>query len=325
MGRKTLERQFEHALHDQIRFGESRHKVKNNMRNQLGHNYKFGMAVTNIQGVETFDRYLRVSQEYAKWLVKSKGVNKYTKMEDTKAFAKDYIKHRLDSGVSAWTAKMEKSALGKLYKEQVNIEIPKRDINNISRSRNVCEHDKHFSIRKHHAEILIANSCGTRREDLSKLTLGSFKDINGHLFVQINQSKGGRDRLAPVLPSKEEEVRGLIKIARQRGKTDNCKLFEKIHSKMDVHSFRREYAKELYNYIKENKDYRIKLLNIYPQRNESKAYKNKITGIIEIRKIKSDYFRAHGDNEVYLRDNLYLVSQSLGHSRIDVSYHFYIK
>ena len=207
MGRKTITRQLEHCLHEKMAFGESRHSAKNELRNSLGEHYHFGMTDDKIHAIETFDTYKKVSKEYARWLVEEKGLNKYIDIKETERYANEYLQKRFDKGVSVWTVKMERSALGKIYGKQIDVrQLPKRHDNDITRSRKECEHDKHFSVAKNADLVLIASSCGTRREDLGKLRIDSFREIEGHLYVQIDGSKGGRNRLVPILPSKEKDT-----------------------------------------------------------------------------------------------------------------------
>ena len=42
---------------------------------------------------------------------------------------------------------MERSALGKIYGQQIKLrQLPKRQDEDITRSRKACEHDKQFSV-----------------------------------------------------------------------------------------------------------------------------------------------------------------------------------
>lgn len=52
------------------------------------------------------------------------------------------------------------------------------------------------------------------------------------------------------------------------GKGKKDMLFDKVHSKMDVHSYRRFYAKELFKEVSANRQIRNKILKNYLQRHE---------------------------------------------------------
>ena len=125
-------------------------------------------------------------------------------------------------------------------------------------------------------------------------------------FLDIKQSKGGRDRLAPILPSKVDEVRQIFECARERGKR---KLFEHIPKEIDIHGLRREYAQGLYHTLTDDRALRDEYLALYPTRHE---------------KVKSDFYGDRQGN-VFERDTVYVVSQALGHNRIDTSITSYLK
>ena len=324
MGRKTIEQQITHAYHDKIAFGESRHLAKQKLREEKGDDYRFSMTDDKIHSIGTFKTYSKVGREYASWLTTIKGISKYSKLEKTDDLAKEYIEYRLENGISVWTAKMERSALGKLYGKTIEMEMPVRNQNDVTRSRNDCEHDKHFSVKNHNSEILVATATGTRREDLCKIAIKDFEEHNNHLYVRINGSKGGRNRLAPVLPTKEQEIKDLLTDMKQQGKKENEPLFHHVSKNMDVHGYRRNYAKDLLAYVEQNKDYKEQVLKQYPERREYRTITNKRTGEREIHEIKSEYYSPRSEDRKYLRDDLYIVSQALGHNRIDVT-HSYIK
>lgn len=327
MGRKTIEQQISHTYHDKIAFGESRHLAKQKLREENGDEYRFSMTDDKIHSIETFKTYSKVGREYASWLTTIKGISKYSKLEKTEDLAKEYLEYRLELGRSIWTVKMERSALGKLYGKTIEMEMPARNRDDVKRSRNECEHDKHFSKEKHKDEILVASACGTRREDLGKITINSFIEREEMLFVKIEGSKGGRDRIATVLPSREQEIKDLLERMKQEGKEKDVPLFDSVPKNMDVHSFRRIYAKSLMDYVEHNPEGKEIILRQYPKRREYKSVINKETGEKELREIKSEYFRPRNVEEkvCYRRDCLYAVSQGLGHNRIDVTYNSYLK
>lgn len=111
---------MEHCLHNKIGFGESRHEAKNELRNSLGEDYRFGMTDEKIHALETFDTYKKVSTEYAKWMIEEKGLSKYIDIKDTEHYASEYLQYRMDKGLSVWTIKMERSALGKYTENKLS-------------------------------------------------------------------------------------------------------------------------------------------------------------------------------------------------------------
>ena len=191
--------------------------------------------------ISTYDTSNKVGREYGKWLAE-KGV-RYGKLADTERYAREYIETRLEDGKSVYTIKMERSALGMIYGHSIEVLLPVRHNGDVKRSREETSNDKHISRTGKYVDIFtVATATGCRRCDMKTLNINSLVERDGKYFLDIKQSKGGRDRLAPILPSKVDEVRQIFECARERGKT---KLFEHIPKEIDIHGLRREYAQEL--------------------------------------------------------------------------------
>lgn len=299
MGRKTISNQIHSALADKIAFGKSKHLDK------IEQETTFGKSTYKIYSFSTYDTYNKVGREYGKWLA-DKGV-KYGKLTDTEQYAREYIQSRLEDGKSVYTLKMERSALGMIYGHNIEVLLPIRHNGDVKRSREETFNDKHISRTGKYADIFtVATATGCRRCDLKALNTNSLVERDGKYFLDIKQSKGGRDRLAPVLPSKADEVKKIFEQAKENGRG---KLFDHIPKEIDVHGLRREYAQELYHSLTDDKSLRDEYLTYYPARHEN---------------VKSDFYRDREGN-VFERDTVYVVSQSLGHNRIDTSITAYLK
>lgn len=320
--RSTIERQINTILFSKQAFGESRHEAKNEMREQLGEKYHFGMSDDKIHSYDTFDTYQKACQRFGKWLQEEKGVGRKEDIQKCKEYAKEYLQYRLDTDkVSVWTVKMERSALAKLYGETIDIQLPKRDVKNITRSRGTKEQDKHFSERRNKDLVIIAKATGGRRCDLAKLTPSKFfVDKNDIMWVRFNRSKGGRDRIAPVLPKYRKQIEQFLK-----DKDKNTRLFSKIPNKADIHSYRATYAKGLYKTVGANKTFKKNTLGKYPERHEYKTVKDKTTGEYRTYEIKSDYYVTRGENkQTFVRDDVYICTCALGHQRLEVAVSNYL-
>lgn len=299
MGRKTIANQIHSSLANKIAFGESKHIDK------IEQEKKFGDSTYRIYSFITYDTYRKVGKEYARWLA-DKGV-KYDKLADTEHYAKEYLESRLDSGKSLYTLKMERSALGMVYGHSLDIPLPVRHSEDVKRSRHETANDKHISRTGKYKDVFtMVTATGCRRCDVKKLTINSLIEKDGRYFLDIKQSKGGRDRFAPVLPDKITEIKAIIDRARENGQR---KLFEHIPKEIDVHSLRREYAQALYNTLKDNRNLRDEYLTYYPPRQET---------------VKSSYYKDRQGN-VFERDTVWVVTNSLGHTRIDTSITSYLK
>lgn len=314
MARKqSVENIFHTNLKDKIAFGENKHA------NKVG--LGFGISTYKIYSYSTYNTYLKECEAYAQWIKDSKGIGKVDSISKTEQYAIEYLQHRLDSGVSVYTAKMERAALGMLYGKPIEFVMPERNPQNITRSRRQVENDRHYAEDGKYKDVFtMGRAMGGRRCDLTKLTVDSFMERDGHLYVQIDKSKGGRNRISYVREEYAQEVREIVRKAREQGKT---KIFEKIPDKIDIHGLRREYCKGLYEEIKNNKELRDDISRNYPIRRELKTQKDK-DGVPYTQEIKRDYYKDRNGN-VYDRDDIYICSQCLGHNRLDVSITHYLK
>ena len=314
MGRKKdVERLFHQTLSNKLVFGQSKKAAKKD----LG----FGQSTYQIYSVNSYKTYLKQCKQYAKWLKQEKGINKIDDINKTEQYAKEYIQKRLDDGKSIYTVKMERSALGMLYGKQIDIKLPSRTPDQITRSRKETKNDRYISRDGKYKDVFtIAIATGSRRKDISKLCVNNFREVDGKLYVFFEKSKGGRDRLTPVLEKYEKDVRDIIEQAKNEGKT---RLFNHIPKEIDIHSLRREYCQGLYDEIKDNKELRDEILKNYPERRELKTQKDK-DGNTVTKEIKSDIYKDRSGN-TWKRDDIYVLSQALGHNRLDVSITHYLK
>jgi len=308
VGRKSLENQAIHILSGKMAIGISRHLAKKELRAELGDDYTFETTVPTIHSYSTRTGYQQTALEFVHWCENVRGIHKYARLESCEALVKEYLQYRVDNGCAIPTLKKDRSALGKLFGAPVDFPLPERKSENIKRGRGKKAMDKHFSEKKNSDVVRIAKATGSRREDAGKLSVDSFREIGGRLYVDFHKSKGGRNRIAPVRPDMEDTVRDLLTKAKAEGRD---LLFDKIPSKMDVHSYRREYAQELYKIISHDRALRDEMLRQYPPRREI---------------VKAEYYTIRGRavSRTFLRDDLYLISQALGHNRLDVAVTHYL-
>lgn len=314
MARKQkIENLFHTALKNKIAFGKSKHVDKVNL--------DFGQSTYKIYSYGTYNTYLKECLQYSRWLETEKGIKKIDNINKTEQYIKEYLQYRQEQGVSVYTLKMERSALGMLYSKPIDYKLPARDSKNITRSRLEVEGDKHYSRNGKYKDVFsLALGTGGRRSDLLKLTVNSFVEKDGHLYVKFDKSKGGRNRLSFVREEYTQDIKDIIRIARENGKT---RIFDKIPSKIDIHGLRREYCRGLYNEIKDNKELRDDILKNYPPRREYKTQKNK-EGNSYTKEIQRDFYKDR-DGNLYERDVIYACSQCLGHNRLSVSITHYLK
>lgn len=299
MGRKTIANQIHSALADKIAFGQSKHVDK------FEQEKKFGESTYKVYSLGTYDTYKKVGEEYARWLA-DKGI-KYGKLTETERYTREYIETRLNEGKSPHTLKMERSALSMIYGHRIEVPLPVRHNTDVKRSRQETANDKHISRTGKYRDVFtVATATGCRRCDMKSLTVNSFIERDGKYYVDIRQSKGGRNRLSPILPDKVLEVKAIFERARENGQHH---VFDHIPKEIDIHGLRREYAQALYHTLQNDKNLRDEYLDHYPCRNEN---------------VKSDIYKDRQGNS-FERDTVWVVSNALGHTRIDTSISAYLK
>lgn len=297
---KKIDKQIERVLRDKFRQGESRHEAK---KNDL--NYEpFKVSIKTIHSNTTMNNYRQVSNEFADWCIKEHKINKYTLLTELKPLAKEYLKYREKNGYKLATIKRDRAGLGKLFGERIEYK-PKAD-NEFSRSRHQVVRDKNFN-EKHHEDLCnIAYGTGLRRHEIAKLTAKSFSKEGNRLYFET-KGKGGRYRKALVLPEYVEKIERFLETKR-----DSDKLFNNVNSNADIHSMRRNYATSLYNNIVKDEDLRNDVAKLYPNRSHFET-------------VKSEYYSTRsGRHFEGRRDDIYLISQSLGHNRLNDTIKHYL-
>ena len=309
---KILRKQIDIRLDELDKIGQSRQEAKKELRIEKG-TIQFGETVVGIHSISTKENYREVANQFTKYCVEIH--NEKTRADLNvliEKYSVDYLKMREEKCLSVSTLSRDRAALNKLSKSdnKINYKLETRSIHKVKRSRNNSnKNNANFNEKLNSSLIALAKGTGGRREDLSKLTPESFFKKNGNLYVSFRGSKGGKDRVSVVREEHRESIQHRIDSTSQ-----NERLFERIHKHADIHSYRREYAQELYKDIIQNKNNIKKDLNeIYGKRNE--------------RNIKSEYYKTKSEDNFFSgkRDDIFLITKSLGHERLDVAVNSYLR
>lgn len=322
---KTLHQQFHEKLVSLQAFGESRAEDK-----------KSGADRNKIYSFATYQTYRRAVMRFVKYVTKEHP--ECTTMKKAKRYVNEWLQTRVDAGLSAWTISMETSAISKIYgilpDDPKRFHAPSRRREDIKRSRGEAKRDKHFSMKNNNELIKFAIGTGARRNILEKLrgddlwskeravsriaelenkealsneeerqlknlkeALEAFPEFS--FYLAHNQDKGGRYRVAPILP----EYQDLI-VSRMKSVAPDELVFRHIHSAADIHSYRGEYARRIYR--RYERDLRTLPYNKY-NRGTKKWY-------------QGDVYICRSDEKGRRLDRmaLYKTSLSLGHSRVDI-------
>lgn len=227
--KKSLLQQMTAVFQDKLRIGESKHAHK-----------IAGDATDYIFSWSTYKAYTKHARYFLTW---AKSKYKCKTLAQARQYADEWLQLRIDiEKKSAYTVKLELSALCKLYGDTAAdyIPTPPRLRKNIVRSRRQAVRDAHFSEANHADFCEFARSTGLRRAELKALTGDKVLQENGQWYIIVNKmSKGRRPRKAPI-------VGNVSKIVSMMQAAGTGKVFEKIPNGADIHSYRADYATQVY-------------------------------------------------------------------------------
>lgn len=289
----SLTHQVRVALDSKLAIGQSKHLDKLNAGIQ-----------DKIYSWSTYKSYIKHNNYFVKWAKETYGVRT---LQECRPYVDQWLTQRAEEGLSAYTQKLEASALAKMYscstKDFIKTEVRHRA--DISRSRGEKVRDKHFSEERNKGFVDFCKATGLRRAELQALTGDKLKFKDGKPYIVVDKgSKGGRYREVPIIGDSKAVIERMQSVG-------DGKVFDKIPNGADIHGYRSEYANSYYNSIARP------IENIaYDKMNEGsgKAY-------------QSEVYHCRGDLKGVKYDKVAMleVSRALGHNRIDVIAGHYIR
>ena len=201
-----------------------------------------------------------------------------TTLKSAKKHVNELLQVRVDVGITAWTIQKEAKALGKLYgispDDADYFKPPKRNREDIQRSRGDRVRDLHFSKTNNDELIKFCRGTGLRRSELEQLRgkdlvtraqiekeisrieslqerspydekklemLRDTRMFQEEYFTHVRSGKGGRERMSPIIGKNAEQI-----IERIRSTLPEEKVWQHVHKSADIHSYRAEYATAIY-------------------------------------------------------------------------------
>lgn len=273
-------------------------KPRKYMRDNLYNKFKDGYGMKKTDAFKDFDPYIHSNSTYltykkqceafADWL-SEKGINDVIEAKNN---IPNYLKDCEEKGQSAWTILTKMNAIAKAYSistKEIDYKAPKRQRQDVKRSRLQCDRDRHFSVKNNKA-LIDFNSCvGLRISELKALHGNQLKSRpDGSYYLEGIKGKGGRVRNVDVIGSKAE-VDTVVKLMTM---AKDGLVFNKISSAFDCHYYRSVYA--------------------------CRAYKSKARDIDSLK--RRDMYICRKDKKGIVYDKLAMkyASLQLGHNRIDV-------
>lgn len=285
--------QMKEKLKSLRKFGESKKEARDELREEAK---KQGvpLAAVPVPGIfsrETFNTYLKQCVYFIKYVQKNHPEVKL--LDDAKQYAGEYLRYCRDRGDSAWTLKTVGPALAKLFDcttKDFDFEFPDR--NPLDRTRSATDTKYDAVIERNNAsKIEFLRNTGLRRREAESLKLEQISDDFKHITTV---GKGGKERTLQVI--RPEVIEKYVK----EHEFEADRLLEQLDKRMDIHSYRHDYANELYQKL---------LTEKYDRGEETEKW----------------YRRHDGSGRKYDRDVLQEVSRSLGHERVDTAIANYIK
>ena len=329
---KDLHQQAYDRLTGMQAFGESKKEAVAN-----------GTEKEKIFSFNTYKSYWKHTKYFIKYIKENHP--ECTTLKSAKKYVNEWLQTRVDQGLSAWTVQLEAKAMGKLYgispDDENYFKPPKRNREDIKRSRGDRVRDKHFSKTNNDELIKFCKGTGLRRAELGELRgkdlvtreeieaeisqiesrpaeeltpadtkrlemLQDTRLFEGDYFTHVRNGKGGRERMSPIIGPNTEQI-----VERIKSTPAEEKVWQHIHQSADIHGYRAEYATIIY---------KAKARTI-----EEIPYDrvNKGSG----RKYQSDVYICRKDEAGRKLDKVAMLvcSKALGHNRISVVADNYIR
>ena len=268
---KSIIRQVQEELNGKLCFGESRHSAKEE-----------GIASRGIYSYGTRKTYIIKCCAFVKW---AKGNYGCRTLLEARKYIDAYLQHLMDNEYSPYSQKTIASALAKLYgcssKDFIPTQVRRRA--DITRSR---EGKAIFAESRNSEFIDFCKATGLRRHEIKNLKPEnlSFDEATGKYMLVNIKGKGGRLRACPILSDSA--------IERIKNTTAGQKVWGKIPSRADIHSYRADYCRAIYDLHARS--------------------------LAEIPKGSRYYCRGDLKGVVYDKRAMKIASLALGHNRISV-------
>lgn len=298
-----------------------------------------------IYSFSTYKTYWKHTKYFISWMKQEHP--DVTTLKKAEKFVPEWLQTRVDAGLSAWTVQTEAAALNKLYgikaDDPKRFQPPKRNREDIKRSRTDAVRDKHFSVTNNNELIKFCKGTGLRRAGMESIKgkdlmtrdqieseikrieaipadkrtateqtrLMICKDTRiftdpGQVYFVHTKEKGGRERISPIIGPHTEQI-----VARFKATDPEEKVWQHVSKNADVHGYRGDYATTMY------KAYARKIEDIPYDR------VNKGTG----KRFQSEVYTCRKDESGKKLDKhaMLVCSKALGHNRIEVVANNYIR
>jgi len=240
--------------------GVSRYHLRRRLRADAAHRGvrlpPLAISTGRIHADKTLDTYKGIALRYVHWARELYGVRRLADLDDdAERLVVLYLVARRDAGDSPSTLKTTRAALRMFHRPAyvpeereerarslgASVDLPLRRRAGITRSRAAVAMDGEIVLGRYVGIVTFCCATGLRRRELTALLTGDVYGAGDTLVVEVRNGKGGKRRLAPVVPALQESV--LCAVATR---LPEDLLFPRIPVRLDIHSYRRAYAQALY-------------------------------------------------------------------------------
>lgn len=336
--KKTLHQQVEDRAMAMLHVGESRNEAK-----------REGTADDTIFSYDTLKTYKQHWNRFCKYMTKEHP--EIESLDDCRPFVYKWLES-LEHGVSnkgtpysAYSLQTIAKAMGKLFDIRPDdsdyYTPPVRKREDITRSRNVVERDKHFSEANNREFVFFCKGTGCRRqiaekvkgsdlytredlvveldrlnkkETLDRVELNYYKQITdaldygtgGEYYLHHRTDKGGKTRFSVIVEPYVDDI-----VKRMKNTEADKKVWLAVPSNADIHSYRSDYATALYKKCARDID-SIPYDKVHPG-----------TG----HRYRSEVYVCRKDckGKQFDKKALLVATKNLGHNRIDVVAGHYLR
>jgi integrase len=246
--RKSIVKEAVDRLDGMMAIRESRGKAKE-IAKAVGIS-TWAFSTGRIHSFKTRTTYQQHVVRFVRWARSTHQVKNLAQLDpQAEALATEWLEQQLVEQKSPYTLQAERAALRLFFSNRelaTSVAIPRRARERIRRSRGPAAHDRHIRLANWQPLIRFLQATGLRRNELRALRAGDVVRDHpaypGQLVVQVTNGKGGKPRPVPTLPGREADVLAAIP---DQGDPESL-VFTRIPKHLDIHSYRREYAKALY-------------------------------------------------------------------------------
>lgn len=309
MSRKTsFKEQMMRALNSLNCFGQSKYQAKQESYRQ-GNKGK----VKGIYSKKTMSDYKKVAEQFCSWS-KSKGYHFKGLSEVSDRHIIQYLTERQNDGKSAWTISRDLSALNKIFDRSITKQdsgLKSRKNADIKNNRGFGNNYRPSTYQKNKELTDFLSATGIRRQSILTISpANAIRDKQGTVIGFQVVEKGGKSRNCYVLKSRQTDMTAFVdKHLESKG---NKPFWNKADKNLNTHWYRAEYARSLYN-------------DLVSAKNQGQDYFSGYRDTFVNASKLSQATEGHGRiTKGYNTECLAVVSQNLGHNRIDVVYSNYL-